>query len=435
MKTWYFATLLAAVVFLASSCKKDANDVTMNQGSIYGVVTDKSTGEPVQNAGVELLPKGLKTVTGTDGAFEFVGIAEGTYNLYVTKTGYADYKSNELQVQASGKGNSVAVQLEKLPPALQVLDDNGTDISEIDFGASEGEVMRSFNIFNKSEANLEWEIIYQSDWIKSLNKQSATLKPGSTQVIVITINRDKLQEGTNSTVMHIISDNGSKQLTIKANGSVVVETLDPTGVTADMASLNGKLNRKPNSTILEYGFVYSTKPMPSVEDNEGKLVVTGGANIGSFHVDATNLQNRTIYYYRAFVKTETDTYYGDIKSFTTLIGEYVILEESNLMVQSKDLGSAAWESANTMCMTSVVGGFSDWRLPTRAELMILYNNREYIGGFTTGYYWTSEFYCHGSGYDYGKDFYYYVSFYSGEVSHYNSAYEKYDVRAVRTYKP
>ncbi|MCQ2077534.1 MAG: carboxypeptidase regulatory-like domain-containing protein [Bacteroidaceae bacterium] len=435
MKTWYFAALFAAVVFLASSCKKDADDVTMNNGAIYGVVTDKSTGEPVQNAGVELLPRGLKTVTGTDGAFEFVGIAEGTYNLYVTKTGYADYKSNNLQVKASDKGNSVAVQLEKLPPALQVLDDNGVDISEIDFGASEGEVMRSFNIFNKSEANLEWEIIYQSDWIQSLNKQSATLKPGSTQVIVITINRDKLQEGRNSTVMHIISDNGSKQLTIKANGSVIVETLDPTGVTADMASLNGKLNRKPNSTILEYGFVYSTKPMPSVEDNERKLVVTGGANIGAFHVDATNLQNRTIYYYRAYVNTETDTYYGDIKSFTTLVGEYVILEESNLMVQSRDLGEADWSSANAMCKTSVVGGFSDWRLPTRAELMILYNNREHIGGFTTGYYWTSELYAHGDGYDYAYDFYYYVNFYSGDVGRLKKDCEKFCVRAVRTYKP
>ncbi len=431
MKTWYFATLLAAVVFLASSCKKDANDVTMNQGSIYGVVTDKSTGEPVQNAGVELLPKGLKTVTGTDGTFEFVGIAGGTYNLYVTKTGYADYKSNDLQVKASDKGNSVAVQLEKLPPALQVLDDNGTDISEIDFGASEGEVMRSFNIFNKSEANLEWEIIYQSDWIKSLNKQSATLKPGSTQVIVITINRDKLQEGVNSTVMHIISDNGSKQLTIKANGSVIVETLEPTGVTADMASLNGKLNRKPYSTILEYGFVYSTKPMPSVEDNEGKLIVTGGANIGAFHVDATNLQNRTIYYYRAYVKTETDTYYGDVKSFTTLVGDYVILEESKLMVQSRDLGVADWSSANAMCKTSVVGGFSDWRLPTRAELMILYNNREHIGGFTTDDYWTSELRTSDS---YGYSYYYDVYFGTGSV--YSSRYDtKYGVRAVRTYTP
>lgn len=432
MKTWYFAALCAAVVFLVSSCKKDANDVTMNQGAIYGVVTDKDTGDPIPNAGVELLPQGLKTVTGTDGAFEFVGIAEGTYNLYVTKTGYADYKSNDLQIQTSGKGNSVAVQLEKLPPALQVLDDSGTDISEIDFGASEGEVMRSFNIFNKSEANLEWEIIYQSDWIKSLNKQSATLKPGSTQVIVITINRDRLQEGENSTILHIISDNGSKQLTIKANGSVIVETLEPTGVAADIASLNGRLNRKPNSTILEYGFVYSTKPMPSVEDNEGKLVVTGGANIGAFHVDATNLQNRTIYYYRAYVKTETDTYYGDVESFTTLVGEYVILKESNLMVQSQDLGSATWSSANSMCTTSIVGGFSDWRLPTRAELMILYNNSEYIGGFYDGYdgkYWTSE--ATGSG---STSYYYYVDFYYGRVNYEREGYN-FHVRAVRTYKP
>lgn len=40
-------------------------------GSIYGIVTDKATGESIINAGVELQPIGLKTVTGSDGQFEF----------------------------------------------------------------------------------------------------------------------------------------------------------------------------------------------------------------------------------------------------------------------------------------------------------------------------------------------------------------------------
>ena len=38
-------------------------------GSIYGVVADKATGEPIKSAGVELSPSGLKTITGSEGQF------------------------------------------------------------------------------------------------------------------------------------------------------------------------------------------------------------------------------------------------------------------------------------------------------------------------------------------------------------------------------
>ena len=43
-------------------------------GSIYGTVEDKATGEPIKSVWVELLPSGLKTTTGSDGAFEFIEI-------------------------------------------------------------------------------------------------------------------------------------------------------------------------------------------------------------------------------------------------------------------------------------------------------------------------------------------------------------------------
>ena len=97
-------------------------------GSIYGVVSDKATGEPIQNAGVELLPVGLKTVTGSDGSFEFMDISSGHYNLLVTKTGYSDTKSSTITVE-SGKQSKGDVQLEKEPAALRIVDDAKNDIS------------------------------------------------------------------------------------------------------------------------------------------------------------------------------------------------------------------------------------------------------------------------------------------------------------------
>ncbi len=91
------------------------SNVTGETGSIYGIVTDKATGEQIINAGVELQPIGLKTVTGSDGQFEFNEVAAGTYTLFVTKTGYSE-SSSSITVE-SGKQAKGDVQLEKLPAA------------------------------------------------------------------------------------------------------------------------------------------------------------------------------------------------------------------------------------------------------------------------------------------------------------------------------
>ena len=102
-------------------CKPE--EETEKYGTIFGVVTDKSTGDCVPNAGVELMPKGLKTVTGSDGSFQFTEIDPGQYNLYITKVGYQELKSNVITVNAgeTAKGD---VQIEKLPLSIQIVDND-----------------------------------------------------------------------------------------------------------------------------------------------------------------------------------------------------------------------------------------------------------------------------------------------------------------------
>ncbi|MDR2835037.1 MAG: carboxypeptidase-like regulatory domain-containing protein, partial [Bacteroidales bacterium] len=64
MRKIIYLVLAATLVF--SGCKKDELS-----GGIYGVITDKATGEPIRNAGVQLNPLGTKTVTGSEGQYEF----------------------------------------------------------------------------------------------------------------------------------------------------------------------------------------------------------------------------------------------------------------------------------------------------------------------------------------------------------------------------
>ena len=87
MKRFFLYTCLLGIVMSFFSCEKEQEP---ELGSIYGVVTDLTTGEPVKNVGVELLPLNLKSITGSDGSYEFVELAKGKYQIHATKAGYKD---------------------------------------------------------------------------------------------------------------------------------------------------------------------------------------------------------------------------------------------------------------------------------------------------------------------------------------------------------
>ena len=57
----------------------------------------------------------------------------------------------------------------------------------------------------------------------------------------------------------------------------------------------------------------------------------------------------------------------------------------NLEVMTEDLGEMNWEDAKKACADLGDG----WRLPTKDELNLLYENKEKIGGFANSLYWSS----------------------------------------------
>ena len=210
--------LLLGILLICGIYQACAPDVEL-PGSIYGVVVDKATGEPIKSAGVTLNPNGATTVTGSDGCFEFTGLAQGGYAVVIAKTDYKEYTSGMITVE-TGQTTHVDVQLEKLPPSLRVVNNDNEDIDVLDFGAQKSDISRSFNIFNDGESSLEWEITYTADWIKSVSKTSGILRAGATQALVVTIDREKmLESGKYTTTIHIVSNNGSKSIQILAIGA------------------------------------------------------------------------------------------------------------------------------------------------------------------------------------------------------------------------
>ena len=91
----------------------------------------------------------------------------------------------------------------------------------------------------------------------------------------------------------------------------------------------------------------------------------------------------------------------------------------NLVVAQNDFPKLMnWVDAKRACAALGKG----WRLPTKEELNILYQNKDKIGGFAYDYYWSSTEYDH--------NYAWYQVFYNGSQFDVNKGYALY-VRAVR----
>ncbi len=307
--------LLIIVLAFCFSCDKMTDPDVV--GSLYGSVADKATGEPVKNAGVELQPTGLSVKTGDDGNFEFIKVEPGTYNLYVTKIGYKEYRTSNIVINGDDRDKPVNILLEKLPPALTILDDSGNTIDTLDFGDYESVVTRSFYIFNNSEYKLSWKIKCIGDWIY-FDETEGTIDAGATQPLLVTIEREKLHIGANTVIAHVISNNGNKQLTIVATRRNAIETKEATDINALSAVLHAIVIRDTKPSISEYGFVYSNLPAPSLINGAQKVSKIGTPQIGEYSFRLEGLEREKKYHFCAYIANEKDTIYGEQREFVTI---------------------------------------------------------------------------------------------------------------------
>ena len=294
-KSLHFFVVMLLVCGIYQACSPE--DLV---GSIYGTVVDKATGEPIKSAGVELSPSGLKTVTGSEGQFEFAELSPNRYTLIITKTGYIENDNVTIEVKP-GQQAKGDVQIEKLPPALKVVDDNRQEIDTLDFGSDNDDVARSFCIFNDGVETLEWQITTTADWIKSVSKTEGVLSAGYPQSLIVIIDRTKLNTGENKTTIHITSNNGSKQLTIIATGPILatLNTLAATNVKTTTATLNGEILTEGSPKYTERGFVYSESPMPTL-NNCIQKVTSALTDSKTYSETIIGLTKGQTYYCRAY---------------------------------------------------------------------------------------------------------------------------------------
>ena len=228
-------------------------------------------------------------------------------------------------------------------------------------------------------------------------------------------------------------------------GSLVLPTITTTavtGITSNSATFGGTISNANGNQIMEKGIVFSTSNNPTIFSNK----IPVGNGIGTFDTIAEFLclnnpqllKSNTTYFVRAYAVTENNfTYYGNEVVFTTLsigqtgqAGGVVFYDkgyysngwrylESSVQDQGSDVLFGCYDTpiipteynigsgknntavivssgcpeqtyAAKICDELILGGRSDWFLPSRHELNMMYHNlyNNNLGNFQ-GHYFSS----------------------------------------------
>ena len=104
----------------------------------------------------------------------------------------------------------------------------------------------------------------------------------------------------------------TKEFTTKELASLI-ETKDASGVEATKASLNAKLDLADvKYSSISYGFYWGAS-----ESSQNNGLSGGEIKDNAYSAPLTGLSHKTQYWYKAYVKLDEQTFYGEVKTFTT----------------------------------------------------------------------------------------------------------------------
>ena len=217
-----------------------------------------------------------------------------------------------------------------------------------------------------------------------------------------------------------------------------ITTSSPTSVGVDTVVIGGDISNDGGSSIVLRGMCYSTSPNP----NMGNQRTEDGSGTGSFNTVLRGLASSTMYYARSYAKNSNGVVvYGNEVDFVTASSNSLLsigmqyeggiifyldsTGQHGLICAPNDQGSFQWGCygtnivgtstgfgtgqvntsfilagcstrpiATSVCDDLVLNGYSDWFLPSKDELQLMYSNLHVqgIGGFlNTEYYSSSQY--------------------------------------------
>lgn len=236
------------------------------------------------------------------------------------------------------------------------------------------------------------------------------------------------------------------EFTTKKPEQPSIGTVVPDDIYEKGATLNGLIGKLGNPAFTKVGFVISPDNNEPTIENGTSYIAIGASSIGAFEQEISGLTNNKTYYVRAYAVTPYETVYFNVLQFSTRvpyisIGTLAVrLDDEDFIEYDSSSKENVWVfkmshyDANKACNDLVLGSYDDWRLPTLAELRIMYDHRNEIGGFSSDLYWSSTKNKDEGNYDGAyPDGYVCIDFATGNLKYGNSAAGlTHRVRAVRT---
>ncbi len=225
---------------------------------------------------------------------------------------------------------------------------------------------------------------------------------------------------------------GCKKKNDATSKDVIVRTESINAITINSATCTGSIVSDGAYLIKNKGMCWSTSPNPSISNS----ITDEGLGSGDFTSNLIGLADNTTYYVRAYAKIANTIIYGDeisfnTKKFTLAIGEnyeggiVFYIDNTNIhgyVVAPVDQGQFEWgcsgffiggtgssigvgsynsnlinttcqpfNGATRKCESLILNDKSDWYLPSKNELNLIYQNLylKNLGSLSNGAYWSS----------------------------------------------
>jgi uncharacterized protein (TIGR02145 family) len=218
MKPSKFAEIFVSVLLILC-CRCKPEQVFLS-GGVSGLITDVSTGNPIENATIKLNPLTDSALSRSDGRFDFIHIEQGEYQLQVTKHGYTKYLKTIFVTPANAKEANV-VLIESPVPRLSD--------SYLDFGF---DTLGAVTISNGGIWKFRYNVTSSQSWIKI--HQSAGEIDDNTDTVAISIDRSGLSRDKHKETIIISSAVGDQSVKdtvfIYVNGLVDIRDMKFYGI-------------------------------------------------------------------------------------------------------------------------------------------------------------------------------------------------------------
>ncbi len=216
---------------------------------------------------------------------------------------------------------------------------------------------------------------------------------------------------------------------VNGNNLPVISNTSIVSATQTKATINALISADGGSPITERGICYDTVSSPTISNYKVK---NDTAAIGTFTVIITGLKPNTKYYVRSYATNNNGTSYGNEVNFTIEVkigsdyrggivfyldqtGKHGLISHKQGLSYASQWGCVGTSIGNTATgigtgqanTTAIIGacttpgiaakfsdslnsyGFTDWYLPSKDELNLMYQHRDLIG-FSNAKRWSSS---------------------------------------------